>query len=237
MVVAHRGASGHMPENTFASFELAVEMKADMMELDVHPCKDGTLVVMHDETVDRTTGGSGKISEMSLEEVRELDAAAKSSLGRREPVPTLEEVLGRYSKQIPMAVEVKHGSSVYPGVEKRVVRELRAHGAEDRVELISFDLDCLKKLKREDPSLKTGFIFIGNMASFADLLKGQVDALHGRWNFVTREQVAHAREAGMPTFVWTVDTPADIRGALELGADGIVSDFPDRALDALKSKL
>ncbi|MDG6910069.1 MAG: hypothetical protein JRN08_06840 [Nitrososphaerota archaeon] len=237
MVVAHRGASGHMPENTLASFELALEMKADMIELDVHPCKDGTLVVMHDETVDRTTGASGRISEMSLEEIRGFDAAAKSSLGRREPVPTFAEVLERYSKRIPIAVEVKHGSSVYPGVEKRVAREIREHGAEDRVELISFDLDCLTNLKREDPSLKTGFIFVGNMASFADLVKGQVDALHGRWNFVTREQVAHAREVGMPTFVWTVDLPADIRGALELGADGIVSDFPDRAFDALKSKL
>lgn len=233
MVVAHRGASGHMPENTLASFELAVEMRADMMELDVHPCRDGTLVVMHDETVDRTTDGSGRISEMSLEEVRRLDAAAKSKLGRREQVPTFGEVLERFSKRIPLAVEVKHGSSVYSGVEKTVVQELRKHGAEDRVELISFDLDCLRNLKKEDPSLKTGFIFIGNMASFSDLLKGQVDALHGRWNFVSKEQVTHAKRAGLPTFVWTVDTSSDIRDAVRLGADGIVSNFPERVLGVL----
>jgi glycerophosphoryl diester phosphodiesterase len=234
VVVAHRGASGRMPENTFPSFELAVESKADMIELDVHPCKTGELVVMHDETVDRTTDGSGMIVEKPLEEIRKLNAAAKSSLGRREPVPTFGEVLERFASRIPMAVEVKHGSSVYPGVEKKVVQMLKEYGAEDKVELMSFDLDCLLNLKREDPTLKTGFIFIGNMASFADILKGQVDALHGRWNFVSREQVVRARKGGFPTFLWTVDSPADIRQALKLGADGVVSDYPERVLEALR---
>ena len=233
LVVAHRGASGRMPENTFASFELAVQSKADMVELDVHPCKDGELVVMHDETVDRTTDGTGKISDKRLAEIGQLNAAAKSTLGRREPVPTFAEVLERLAGRIPIAVEVKHGSSVYPGVESEVVRVIREHGAEDRVELISFDLDCLMNLKRLDGSLKTGFVFIGNMASFADILKGQVDALHGRWNFITREQVDHARKLGLPTFVWTVDSPSDIRDALALGADGVVTDFPERVIGAL----
>ncbi|MDG6990275.1 MAG: glycerophosphodiester phosphodiesterase [Nitrososphaerota archaeon] len=233
MVVAHRGASGRLPENTFASFELAAEVKADMIELDIHPSKDGTLVVMHDETVDRTTDGSGRISEMTLEEIKRLNAAAKSSHGRSEPVPTFAEVLGRFSGRMPLAVEVKHGSSMYPGVEKMVVDELRSHGAEDKVELISFDLDCLLNLKREEPSLKTGFIFIGNMASSADMVRGRVDALHGRWNFVTRQQVDYAKKLGFPTFVWTVDTSADIREALDLGADGVVSNFPERAFDVI----
>jgi glycerophosphoryl diester phosphodiesterase len=226
-VVAHRGASGHMPENTFASFDKAVELEADMIELDVHPCASGELVVMHDETVDRTTDGSGRVVEMSLAELGRLDAAAKSSLGKVEPVPTLAEVLERYSGKIPLAVEVKHGSSMYPGVEGRVTKELRSHAAEDMVELISFDLDCLRKLKRESPSVKIGFIFIGNMASFGDLMKGEVDALHGRWDFVAKEHVNHARKLGLPTFVWTMNTPGDIREALKLQADGVVSNFPD----------
>ncbi|MDG6901649.1 MAG: glycerophosphodiester phosphodiesterase [Nitrososphaerota archaeon] len=233
LVVAHRGASGHMPENTFASFDLAVKMGADMIELDVHPCRDGDLVVMHDEAVDRTTNGSGRISEKSLAELGMLDAAAKSSLGRPERVPTFAEVLERYPRKIPLMVEVKHGSSIYPGIERRVVRELRKHDAEDRVELISFDLDCLRRLRREAPSLKTGFIFIGNMAVFAGLLKGDADALHGMWNFVTKEHVDYARSVGRPAFVWTVNSPEDLASALKLGADGIVSNFPDRVLEAV----
>lgn len=229
IIVGHRGASGLAPENTFASFELALDSGADMIELDVHPCKDGDLIVMHDDTVDRTTDGSGRVSGKTLAEIRKLNAAARSPLGEREPVPTFADVLERLANRIPIAVEVKHGSSVYPGVEQRVVQELREHGAERKVELISFDLDCLRNLKAEDQSLKTGFIFTGNMATFADLLQDEVDALHGRWNFVTRSQVDHARDLGLPSFVWTVDSPADIREALGLGADGIVSNFPDRA--------
>lgn len=236
LVIGHRGASGHMPENTLASFERALKMGADMIELDVHPCKDGDLVVMHDETVDRTTDGSGRISEMSLDEIRSLDAAAKSQLGAREPVPTFAEVLERLPDQTPLAVEVKHGSSVYPGVEKRVIQELREHGAEGRVELMSFDLECLKNLKTADSALTTGFIFTGNMAAFADLLKAEVDALHGRWNFLTKEQIDHTRELGLSSFVWTVDSPAEIGRALELGADGVVTNFPDRVLDLIEKR-
>lgn len=224
-----------MPENTFASFQRALEIGADMIELDVHPCRDGDLVVMHDETVDRTTDGTGKVSDMDLDEIAGLDAAAKTPLGRREPIPTFAEVLERFADKIPIAVEVKHGSSVYPGVEKRVVQELREHGAERKVELMSFDLECLHKLKCEDPSLTTGFIFTGNMASFAELLKDEVDALHGRWNFLTREQVDRARELGFPSFAWTVNDIETMRVALATGADGMVSNFPDRVLEYLRA--
>lgn len=234
LVVAHRGASGHMPENTLASFQTALEMGADMIELDVHPSRDGNLVVMHDETVDRTTDGTGRVSDKSLDELARLDAAARTSLGRREPVPTFAEVLERFAHRIPIAVEVKHGSSVYPGVEKRVVQELREHRAERRVELISFDLDCLINLRREDSALTTGFIFIGNMAAFAELLEGKVDALHGRWNFLTREQVDRSRELGFRSFAWTVNDDEDIRAAIAAGADGVVSNFPDRVMAVLR---
>jgi glycerophosphoryl diester phosphodiesterase len=234
LVVAHRGASGYAPENTFASFDLALEQGAEMIELDLHPCKDGDLVVMHDETVDRTTGGTGRISGMRLVDIKGLDAAAKTSFGKPQTVPTFSEVLERYSKRIPLMVEVKHGSSVYPGIERKVVEELEKHEAADDVELISFDLDCLLRLKQESRGLKTGFIFIGNVASFADLLKEEVDALHGMWNFVTKEQVAHARKLGLPTFVWTVNAQRDIQEVQQLGADGLVSNFPDRALAAVR---
>ena len=234
VVVAHRGASGYMPENTFASFDKAIELGADMFELDVHPTKDGTLVVMHDDTVDRTTDGHGRISSMTLEEIKGLNAAAKFPGSAREPVPTFSEVLQRYSDRIQMMVEVKHGSSVYPGVERRVIEELMRHHAAAKVELISFDFDCLRNLRRESAMVKTGFIFIGNMASSADMVGREVDALHGMWNFITKAQVDYARGLGYPTYLWTVNNQEDLAEAIALVPDGLVSNFPDKALDAVR---
>lgn len=234
VVVAHRGASGYAPENTIASFDRAVSMGADMVELDVHPTRDDHLVVMHDETVDRTTGAHGRISSMSLEEIRGLNAAAEFPGGLHERVPTLSEVLERYADRTTLTIEVKHGSSVYPGVEHNVIEELKAHDAIDKVELISFDFDCLKNIRRESPHIKTGFIFVGNMASSADLVGGSVDALHGRWDFATASQVGHARALGYPCYLWTVNTEDEIRRAVGLAPDGIVSNFPDRAIEAVR---
>lgn len=233
VVVAHRGASGHRPENTFASFDLAVKMGADMIELDVHPSGDGDLVVMHDDTVDRTTGGHGRICTMSTSELRRLNAASKSSWDAFEPVPTFAEVLERYPRQIPLMVEVKHGSSVYPRVESKVVEELKRHDALDLVELISFDLECLRNIRRESGSVKTGFIFIGNMAAFADAFGSQFDALHGLWNFVTKAHVDRVRGLGYPAYVWTANSEEEIGESLRTGADGVVSNYPDRVLKAL----
>lgn len=233
-VVAHRGASGYMPENTFASFDKAVAMGADMIELDVHPTRDGHLVVMHDETVDRTTGGHGRISSMSLDEVRTLDAAAKSPGGLHERVPTLAEVLERYADRATLTIEVKHGSSVYPGIESRVTEELRAHGATDKVELISFDFECLRNIRRASPHVHTGFIFVGNMASSAEFVGRDADALHGRWDFVAPSQIERAKSLGYPCYLWTVNTDEEIERALRLSPDGIVSNFPDRALEGVR---
>lgn len=207
-----------------------------MIELDVHPCREGNLVVMHDEKVDRTTNGAGRISEKSLSELGKLDAAAKSSLGSFQPIPTFAEVLERYPGRIQLMVEVKHGSSVYPGIEERVIRELRKQGAEGLVELISFDLDCLQRLKRESPSAKLGLIFVGNMASFGELVGRQVDALHGMWNFVTRAQVEHARSLGFPTYLWTANSAADISDCLDAEPDGVVSNFPGRVVEAIRGR-
>ena len=234
IVVAHRGASGYMPENTIASFDKAVSMGVDMIELDVHPTRDGHLVVMHDDTVDRTTEGHGRVSTLTLEEIRGLNAAAKFPGGMRERVPTFAEVLERYSGRTPLAVEVKHGSSVYPGVERAVIDELDRHGAVDRVELISFDFDCLKKIRHESPHAKTGFIFVGNMASAAEMVGRGADALHGRWDFVAASQIEHARSLGFPCQLWTVNSDEEIRKVVSLAPDGIVSNYPDRVIEAVR---
>jgi glycerophosphoryl diester phosphodiesterase len=222
-----------MPENTFSSFDLAVRMGADMIELDVHQTKDERLVVIHDDTVDRTTDGTGRISTMTFLELEHLNAAAKSKTQMHEPIPPFSGILERYSNRIPLMVEVKHGSSVYPGIEQRVIETLKLHKALDEVELISFDIECLQNLRKASSMAKLGFIFIGNLASFADLLGDEVDAFHGMHNFILRSQIDHVRSMGRPSFVWTVNSEEEIRDAIRLGPDGIVSNYPDRVLNAL----
>ena len=235
VVVAHRGASGHMPENTFASFDLAAGMGVDMVELDVHPTKDGRLAVIHDETLDRTTNGTGRVNEMDSRDVAKLNAAAKSGKPMTERVPFLDDVLEKYPGRVDLMIEVKHGSSIYPGIERSVMEHLERFKATDRVELISFDMEALKNLRKISKDIKLGFIFIGNMASFADALSiRDVDALHGMWNFVSRGQVDHAREKGFATHVWTANSEQDIREALNMRPDGVVSNFPDRVLAAIR---
>ncbi|MEM0288073.1 MAG: glycerophosphodiester phosphodiesterase family protein [Nitrososphaerota archaeon] len=236
LVVAHRGASGYAPENTMSSFDLAIKMKSDMIELDVHPTLDGKLVVIHDDTVDRTTNGHGSVSKMSWNDLKNLNAAARFPDAEQESIPLFSDVLSRYADQIPLMVEVKHGSSIYPGVEKLVVKEIIEQNAADKVELISFDMQALLNLRKISNSFDLGYIFIGNMAWYADICKGVVKALHGAWEFLSRSQVRHAEHEGFATFAWTVNSETEIRRCISLGVNGIVGNYPDRIRSMLEQK-
>jgi glycerophosphoryl diester phosphodiesterase len=234
IIVAHRGASGYAPENTYAAFDLAVKMGADMIEMDIHPTSDGRLVVIHDDTVDRTTNGHGKVSEMPYEQIRELNAAARYIDRDPEQVPLFSDVLSKYAGIIDLMVEVKHGSSIYAGVEKEVVNQVTAQKAFDYVEIISFDGEALKRIRKEASQIKLGIIFVGNMISFADNYQGQVEALHGSWDFVSREQINYARQRNFFTFLWTANTEEEISICSSYEPDGIVTNFPDRAKQILE---
>jgi glycerophosphoryl diester phosphodiesterase len=200
-----------------------------MIELDVHQTLDRHLVVIHDETVDRTTDGTGRISSLTLEEVMGLNAAARYP-GMTEAVPTFSEVLKRYSKKVPLSIEVKHGSSVYPGIEGAVVEELKENDALQEVELISFDLDCLRRLRNASREVKLGFIFIGNISVFTEMVGTEVDAMHAAWNFLTRDGVRYASGKGLATYAWTVNTERDAAAALRLETDGLVTNYPDMVI-------
>jgi glycerophosphoryl diester phosphodiesterase len=228
LVVAHRGASGYAPENTYAAFNLAVKMGADMIEMDIHPTSDGKLVVIHDDKVDRTTDGHGKVSEIPYRQIKELNAAAKFPDRDPEPVPLFSDVLSKYSGTIDIMVEVKHGSSIYPGVEKEVVKQVSDQGATDRVEIISFDAEALKRIREESSQIKLGIVFVGNMISFADMYQGRVEALHGSWDFVSKGQINYAKQKNFYTFLWTPNTEDEISTCLSYEPDGIVSNFPDK---------
>jgi len=231
LVVGHRGACGYEPENTFTSFDLAVKQGADILEFDVHLTKDGVPVVIHDDTLQRTTSGSGKVAQKSLAEIKTFNAAAKKAGHSFEPIPTLEDVVVKYLDKVRLMVEIKHGSNVYKGIEEKVISVLERAHAIKQSEIISFDFDCIRRVRvlREDVS--TGIIFVGKISDFTRLAK-QIgcSALHPSHDYVTSEDMRQARETtNLQIYVWTVNGLEEIQRLCNvLKPDGIVTNYPDR---------
>ena len=228
VVVGHRGAAGLAPENTMPSFELAHELGADAIELDVHRSRDGALVVMHDSTVDRTTNGLGQISDLSLAEIQALDASGKESHGDAPThVPTLDEVLSWAHGKTRLVIELK-GTEDSDLVAK-TIEAVREYRMLDQVMLISFDHPALREARRLSPDVWTGCLYVGRVADPIGLARScHADALCPNLGLVHPEDVAAAHDAGLAVCVWTVNDPTAIQNARRLGVDSITSDFPDR---------
>ena len=233
LVVAHRGASGYEPENTFASFDLAVGQRADMLELDVHLTKDGVPVVIHDDTLERTTNLTGKVRNRSFSEIRKLNAAAKTENHPFEPIPTFEEVVDKYHDKLRLMVEIKHGSSFYKDIEQKVISTLERFDAIDTCEIISFDFDSIRRVRAIREDISTGIIFVGKISEFTKLAKeiGCL-ALHPSYEYITTEDVEQVRKvANLEIYSWTVNDLEEIRHQCEVvRPDGIVTDYPDVVL-------
>ncbi len=236
--VAHRGASGLAPENTMAAFEKAVELGADALELDLHLTRDGELVVIHDQALDRTTDGRGAIHEWSLDELKRLDAGGWFGLafaGQR--IPTLAEVLDRFAGKLPLALELKAGSTVFPGIEETVVATLRRHSAIDQVAVASFDHVALLRLKEIEPALRTGMLMVGRPVAVPAIAAAcMADAVALEASFVTEREIGACRAAGLQSLAWVVNEPSRMRHFIGLGVDGIITDRPDLLRAALDQR-
>jgi glycerophosphoryl diester phosphodiesterase len=221
--IGHRGAAGHEPENTLRSFMKAVQLGADMTELDVHLCASGELVVIHDETVDRTTDGSGRVGDMTLGELRTLDA------GMGERVPTLEEVLSAMQGRIAVNVELKgRGTAepVYELVSGLIQRRKWGHRS---ILVTSFDWGMLEEMHALSDGVRLGPLFhLGPLRAlrFAQDIKAHsVNPFHGLTDAML---VGEAHSLGMAVYPWTVNEAQDVARVKGLGVDGVISDYPDR---------
>lgn len=227
--IAHRGAAALAPENTMAAFAMAVELGADAIELDLHVSRDGELVVIHDNTLDRTTDGEGPVHARSLQELKQLDAGrwfGESFAGQR--IPTLAEVLDRFSGKVPLALEIKAGSAFFRGIEERVVSVLREHQVVSRVAVASFDHYALLRLKELEPCLRTAALLVGRPVSMSAVAgPSKADAMALEFSLVTKTEVDACRAAGLQLVVWVVNEPAQMRYFIDLGVDGIITDSPD----------
>lgn len=232
IIYAHRGASAYCPENTMSAFYLAVQLGADGIETDVQLTKDGKLVLIHDDSVVRTAGGQGRVRDLTLEELRRLDAGGwfhPAYAGER--IPLLEELLQlAKSSGIFLNLELKGDPSGPAELEKKTIRLIQSCRMQGRVILSSFNAASLAACKRIDPSVRTGFLYSYSLEKpWTFLHKIRADALHPASSLVTKKMVDAARRRGIEVNSWTANQAAEIRRMLECGVDGIISDVPDRA--------
>lgn len=248
---AHRGGAALRPENTLAAFDHGLSLGADGLELDVHLSRDGVVVVHHDRTLERTTAGRGPVAALTAAELAALDAAAHftpaaggdgawrtAHIG----VPTLQQVLERYPG-IPLIIELKTGQRA---LAEGVIAAVRAAGAVEHVALGSFHTGVLRAARQIEPAIRTGasreetrwalyrsWVYwpLGS-PGYAEF---QVPERSGRTRVVSPRFVEHAHRAGVAVKVWTVDERADVERLLDWGVDGIISDRPDVAVEAVKA--
>ncbi len=224
--IAHRGASGHAPENTLSAFRLAIKQKADMIELDVHQTKDSHIIVHHDEYLKTTILRKIFIKDMTLKEVRKIN----------KNIPTLNEVLRLIKGKIKLNIEIKHGSGYYPDIERNICSMLKKAGLLKNTVISSFDSDCLRNLRKISKAAVIGFLY--NKKDWKGALKQAIDlnaySFHISYKIMSKEVIAEAHKRGLKLFVYTINREEDMKGAVMLGVDGIFTDFPDRLSKVLR---
>ncbi|MGM9922448.1 MAG: glycerophosphodiester phosphodiesterase [Bhargavaea sp.] len=233
--VAHRGASGHAPENTMAAFHKGFEMKADYIEIDVQMTKDGELVAIHDTTVDRTTNGTGAVGSLTFDEIRQLDAG--SWFGPEfagEKVPTFEEILDAFRGKVGILIELK-APELYPGIEEKVAEALIERNLQnpnnEKIIIQSFNHDSMQTSKELLPNVPHGVLVGGGWANVTDEQLAEfatyADYFNPSMGIVTHELVADVHEADMKIYPYTSRSQEQALRLFDLGVDGIITDYTE----------
>lgn len=231
-VWAHRGASGYAPENTLPAFQKAVEMKADGVELDIQLTKDGELVVIHDETVDRVSDGTGFVRDYTLEELRRLDVSRPIPGFRTVRIPTLAEVLEELKPTgLTVNIECKTGIFFYPGLEEKMLKMVRDMQMTERIWCSSFNHETVLRVKALCPEMKTGFLVQDVLADAAGYTRQHgVMALHpALYHMQDPELIRKCKENGLAVHIWTVNDQKDMEELCRAGADALITNYPDIA--------
>ncbi|TBR21649.1 glycerophosphodiester phosphodiesterase [bacterium] len=230
-LIAHRGASGTHPENTMAAFKAAWKAGVTAFEFDVQRAKDGTLVVVHDDTLERTGGDPRAVRDLTAAQLKALDAGSWfDATFRGERIPTLEEVAVAAPASCELQLEIKQADPVYEGIERDVLAFLDARPAlKARTAVSSFHHDTLLSLRRLDAKVRIGLL-PGKLPidpSFALAAELSAESMHVNLERLTPEWSARAKAAGLKLYVYTIVKPEQAARAAALGADGVFSNFPD----------
>jgi glycerophosphoryl diester phosphodiesterase len=229
LVISHAACGGHAPENTLAGIRKAIELGSDAIEIDVQMSADGIPVLMHDTTVDRTTKGSGDLADMTLDQLRALDVGG-------EPVPTLVEVLDLTKGNVLLVMEIKA-----PGIEDEVAKVVRDVGALDDVMTWSFYPEALKGMRTAEAKIPSALLIAPEdvpkwPATRARALKLGVQGVSMFFLGIDAAIAESCRRSGLALYCWTPDRESQIQALIDLGVDGICSNFPDLVVRALSGR-
>jgi len=232
LVFGHRGARAYAPMNTIPAFELAAKQGAHGIELDIHRSKDGYPVIVHDFTIDHTTNGSGLVVEKTLSELKALDAGSwfgPEFAGVQ--IPTLDEVFEAVGKQLFVNVEIKAETLETDGVEQVVADCIKRHGMEARVIISSFNPPTLVRCRALMPDMPLGYL---TETAWTGLpTDAEYEAFHPNYQMVTPEMVEACHARNIRINVWTLNDPKIAVDLARIGVQGIVTDNPDRIVEAL----
>ncbi len=230
IVFAHRGASAHAPENTMAAFELAVKLGASAIEFDVKLSADRQVIIIHDQTLDRTTNGTGSVAGQPLAALRELDAGSwKAAEYHHEKIPLLDEVLEAVGNKVYINIELTNYATPFDGLVNEVAPLVKKHGLEDRVIFSSFNFFNLVAVRRLLPSVACGQLILEGGQGWLQRTAAyfmRLEAEHPYTTDVTPELVQRMHALGRRVHVWTVNDPADMLRLRNCAVDGIFTDDP-----------
>lgn len=221
--IGHRGAKGHVPENTLISFQKAIELGVDGIELDVHLTSDNHLVVIHDNTLDRTTSGTGLVSSFTLSELKTL------RIDGQYEIPTWQEILNFIDKKIFLNIELKGKNTAKPVkdlIENCILKENWTH---NHFIVSSFDWNALQEIRSLDPNIALGVLTETDVElaiNFAKFINAK--SVHPHFHLLTVENVKQMQQKELQVLPWTVNETEDIQKIKSFNVDGIISDFPDR---------
>jgi len=244
-VVAHRGGSNLAPENTLAAFKKAMELGVDMIEIDVAQTIDSVVIVLHDDRVDRTTNGTGRIDSLPFDRVKALDAGSWfSEQYKNERIPTLDEVLELVNGQVILLIEIKGGSEQFPGIERRTVEAVKAFNAVPWTIIQSFNEKAVERVNILDAEIKTYYLLGGNFREYYRQFRNTTgkpflpeygyDGLGVHYKLLTAGSIDSIQHAGLEVFTWTVNDVPDMTGMINAGVDGIITDSPDKLIGLIR---
>ena len=221
--VGHRGVRGYVSENTLASFKRAITLKVDMIELDVHKCKTGEIVVIHDFNVERVTDGNGKIVDLSYSQIKNLH------IDKKHKIPLLKDVFNLVERRVKINIEIKD-YSMFKDVVDNIHNYIKKGWKYSDFVVSSFKHRELFGVIKLDPKIRTGFLYDESISK--KIIKGVNDAgaysINLNHNKIDKKVVNYAHNLGLKVFVWTVNSKEDIKEMKKLGVDMICSDYPDR---------
>lgn len=232
VIIGHRGAMGYAPENTLESFKLAHEMGVDFLEFDVQMTKDGVLVAIHDTDVSRTTNGTGQIKDLTLEELKQLDAGSKFNkkhAGAR--IPTVREIFEEFGDETKYYIETKSPQS-YPGIEEKLIALINEFNLLDKIILHSANIESLSKLHKLAPDAELGLLLWYTETAYIsdeeiDNIPEYIKYIIPNHDYLTEDYIKKVKEAGFSIHTYTVNEKEDFGRLVEMGVEGVITNYPD----------